>query len=65
MDTRWEYICCVDLARLRPPFVSPPVNNATSSHSEVVHPMEIEPFLWIQAMPNIWILGSNDSARDL
>lgn len=60
-----QYICCIDLARLRPPFVSPPINKSASSHSEVVHPMEVQPFLWIQTTPNIWIFGSNDCARDL
>lgn len=59
------YICGVGLARPCPPSLPHAVDCASSLYSKVFHPMEVEPFTWIQTIPGIRIFGCNDCTRDL
>lgn len=60
-----KYVFWVDFARTSPPFLPHAINGSSPFYCEVIHAMEVYPFMCVVAIPDIGITWSNDGAEDL
>lgn len=69
-EVRWtdgtgSHIVLVDLAGLAPPSLSFSINGATSSQTQIIQPIKVQPFVRIEITPEIRIIGGDNGPQDL